>query len=335
MDNIRSVMNNPMKKRELAGQVVQALKLKIKTRNLANADEWQCTCPFHTDKTPSMYIAPEKFVYHCFSCQAQGSLSSLYYTMTGRSFYKDYNIVHDEFTAFSFDTTPYIEPDYSKLDRDIHITISGDILPVDKSPEASRYLRKRGITFEVAKAMGMGFMKHGHINGTTFRDRLVIPIMEGGNMLSLEGRDVTGQQSPKVLYPKDSTVQTLYDIDVLDHDKPLYVVEGLMDLAVLRTDPFFANSTAIFGAGINERQIWLLNQFNNVVVIPDSDEAGMRSVRRLKENLKDEFYILEVPKLGGLKDVGDIPQKLHTTVEDFRRRGWGRSLKSSLSLIFY
>jgi len=129
-------------------------------------------------------------------------------------------------------------------------------------------------------------------------------------------------------------VQTLYDIDVLNKEEPLYVVEGLTKLAVLRTDPFFKNSTATFGAGLNARQLYLLSQFDQVVMIPDADEAGMRSVRRLKESMDHEFKILELPKLG-IKDVGDIPQKLRRTVADLRRRGWGRTLKSSLSLIFY
>lgn len=333
--NLRTVLSDPSKKRALAIQLVQVLHLKIKTRNIEAAEEWKVICPLHQEKTPtgSMHISPEKFIYHCFSCQASGSLATLYFQLTGRSFYKDYNISSDEFSSFSF-TPSYVEPDYSTIDKDIHIEVSGEVLPVEKSSEAIRYLRKRGITFEVANKMNMGFLKQGNINGTMFRNRLTIPIIENSKVLSIEGRDVTGLQTPKVLYPKDSTVQTLFDIDILDKSEPLYVVEGLMDLAVLRTDTYFKNSTALFGAGINERQLWLLNQFDKVIIIPDKDEAGSRSVRRLKEHLKREFFILEVPNLG-IKDVGDIPQKLRTTVMNIRNRGWGRSLKSSLSLIFY
>ena len=103
---------------------------------------------------------------------------------------------------------------------------------------------------------------------------------------------------------------------------------------MLRTDPFFANSTATFGAGISERQIWLLKQFSRIVMIPDNDEAGKKSMGHLKEHLGKPFEILEIPNLG-IKDIGDVPTKLHTTVEALRHRGWGRQLKSSLTLIFY
>ena len=335
MDDQRQAMNDPLRKRQLALQVVQALNLKLKSTHLDNSDEWRVLCPLHQEKTPqgSCYISPEKFVYHCFSCQESGSLSSLYYRLTGRSFYKDFNVVNDEFTAFSFDS-PYAIVDYSVIDPDINIQINGAIVPAHKHPASIKYLRAKGIPFDIAKAMKMGFMDRGYINGTTYAKRLTIPIYEGGRLLAVEGRDVTGTQPLKVLYPKDSTVQTLYDLDVLKRDEPLYVLEGLTKLAVLRTDHYFANSTATFGAGLNERQIWLMRQFDRIVMIPDNDDAGKRALGRLKENLEKPFEILEIPNLG-IKDVGDIPTILHTTVEALRKRGWGRSLKASSELVFY
>ncbi|MBD2816643.1 hypothetical protein ID850_18300, partial [Xenorhabdus sp. Flor] len=31
-------------------------------------------CPFHQEKTPSMVITPSKNLYHCFGCDAGGSV---------------------------------------------------------------------------------------------------------------------------------------------------------------------------------------------------------------------------------------------------------------------
>ncbi|MBN3066275.1 DNA primase, partial [Pectobacterium aquaticum] len=31
-------------------------------------------CPFHQEKTPSMVISPDKNLYHCFGCDAGGSV---------------------------------------------------------------------------------------------------------------------------------------------------------------------------------------------------------------------------------------------------------------------
>ncbi len=36
--------------------------------------EWNCLCPFHDDKVPSMFINTEKQTYFCHSCQSSGKL---------------------------------------------------------------------------------------------------------------------------------------------------------------------------------------------------------------------------------------------------------------------
>ena len=204
--------------------------------------------------------------------------------------------------------------------------MQGVTIPVRRSRECTSYLRKRGITFEVAEQMQMAYMESGYINKSVYRKRLLIPIYEKGELISVEGRDISGRQSTKVLYPKNSTVNTLYGLDTLDDSQPLYVVEGLLDLAVLRTDPHFANSTAIFGAQVTRRQVWLLNQFPQIILIPDNDKAGRGTTKKLIDELDYPFQILDVPCTGDIKDIGDIPTKLHTTVEALRKRGWGRSL---------
>ena len=36
--------------------------------------DYALCCPFHEDKTPSCMISPSKNVYHCFGCDAKGSV---------------------------------------------------------------------------------------------------------------------------------------------------------------------------------------------------------------------------------------------------------------------
>jgi DNA primase len=291
-------------------------------------------CPFHEDKTPSMFVHMEKGIYRCFSCERSGTIAGMYWDINHRSLYRDLGCQADEFTKINKSMYRYEEPDYENSTKDINIDIQAEVIPFAESPECKRYLRKRGISFDVATKMQFKFIKQGNVNGTIYKDRLVIPVFEQMRLVSLEGRDITGTQPLKVVYPRHSTVNTLYDLDILDFDEPLFVVEGLMDLAVLRSDPYFANSTVIFGASITRRQIYLLKKFKTVILIPDNDLAGRASVRHLLENLGKLFYVLEVPVVDGIsiKDVGDIPTLLKTTVIYLRKRGWGEVLKPSTEI---
>jgi DNA primase len=322
-------------------------------RRLALRSEWSekewisdvpFHCPYHADKTPSLYINFNKGLYHCFGCSRAGHISGLYHDLTGESLLKDTGQATDEFSRFAY-VPHHEEVDHTKPEKTVKMTMRGRVIPADQAPPAIRYLRKRGIPFTVARAMQMAFMEHGWIDGNPeemdnrekppieFTQRLLLPIYEDGVLLSVEGRDITGTSEKKVLYPRNTTVSTLYDLDKLDRKRTLYAVEGLMDLAVLRSDPYFEHSTAIFGASLSRRQIWLLNQFEDFVYIPDNDKAGRQTLAKLKDNLEKPFRVLDVPRLGDIKDIGDIPTKLRTTVEALRKRGWGKVLRNSTSIM--
>ncbi len=293
-------------------------------------------CPFHDEKTPSLTINLDHAIYRCFGCGKSGTVAQMYWDLTERSLYKDLGFVNDEFSRFAVEHRYSAEVEnLDILDKEINIEILGQTIPLKESPLAMRYLRKRGIPLEVAEAMGMSFAPSVKIRGgpeeyfTPFINRLLIPIYEGSRLISIEGRDVTETSDKKVLYAAGTTVATLFDLEKLDPNEPLYVVEGLMDLAILRADPFFKNSTSIFGASLSRRQIHLLKRFKKIVLIPDSDTAGMKVISKLKEQLGVPFQILEIPAIPGIKDVGDIAKKLHKTVEYFRKRKWLDTIKWS------
>ena len=44
------------------------IRLKKRGRNFITV------CPFHTEKTPSFSVSPEKQIYHCFGCGKGGSV---------------------------------------------------------------------------------------------------------------------------------------------------------------------------------------------------------------------------------------------------------------------
>lgn len=323
-------------------------------------------CPFHTDKHPSFSIDIDRALCHCFSCGYNGTLRKLFREVTGHSINKELGIKYEAQDESTF-INPFKETIKEDLSAtpDVHIALDGAFIPVDKDPDVCKYLMQRCIPVSVAKSMRMQFATMARSFDTFepenkdqmvyFNKRLVIPIYEKGKLLSCEGRDIYGKdyyynalkrkgmnpdehEYKKCIYPRGASISTLYDIDKLDTSKRLYFVEGVMDLAVLRSDNFFntKNSTAVFGASISERQKYFLKQFDFTYII-DADLAGWLSLRRLMESLKEapikrdwKFVVPPFQELG-VKDVGDIPVKTGKTIEQCRKAHWLDSSKDILA----
>lgn len=351
-----------MTEREINEQIVLRLDISKSVKHNSIMGH----CPFHTDKHPSFSVDLDRALCHCFSCGYNGKLRGLFREITGHSINKELGIKWEAQDEATF-VNPFKETVKEDLSAtpDVHIALDGAFIPVDKDPDVCKYLMKRCIPVSVAKSMHMSFATMARSFDTFepnnkdqmvyFTKRLVIPIYERGKLLSCEGRDIYGKEyyynmlrrkgmNPdeheykKCIYPRGASTSTLYDIDKLDSSRRLYFVEGIMDLAVLRTDSFFntKNSTAVFGASISERQRYFLKQFDFTYII-DNDLAGFLSLRRLMESLKEapvkRDWKFVVPPFHdqGVKDVGDIPVKTGKTIEQCRKAHWLDNSKNILA----
>jgi hypothetical protein len=98
---------------------------------------------------------------------------------------------------------------------------------------------------------------------------------------------------PKTLYiPNSRCQETIWNIDNLKYDEPLYVTEGISSICKLWTH-ISKNSTAIFGVSITPEQIEYLKKFKQIIYIPDFDKAGYDSVDFLKKYL-DNLFICNI-----------------------------------------
>jgi len=57
-------------KTDIVGVISSRIQLKKAGRN------FKAVCPFHTEKTPSFVVSPDKQIYHCFGCQSGGNVIS-------------------------------------------------------------------------------------------------------------------------------------------------------------------------------------------------------------------------------------------------------------------
>lgn len=351
-----------MTEREINEQIVLRLDISKNVKHNSIMGH----CPFHTDKHPSFSVDLDRALCHCFSCGYNGKLRGLFREITGHSINKELGIKWEAQDEATF-VNPFKETVKEDLSAppDVHIALDGAFIPVDKDPDVCKYLMQRCIPVSVAKSMRMSFATMARSFDTFepnnkdqmvyFTKRLVIPIYERGKLLSCEGRDIYGKEYyynmlrrkgldpdeheyKKCIYPRGASTSTLYDIDKLDSSRRLYFVEGIMDLAVLRSDSFFntKNSTAVFGASISERQKWLLSQFESTNFLIDNDYAGWASLQRwmnyIKEkNLPNVHYFTLPPFFNlGVKDIGDVPVKTGKSIKECRDAKWLTSQKSIL-----
>jgi hypothetical protein len=151
-----------------------------------------------------------------------------------------------------------------------------------------------------------------------------------------QGKNPDEYEYKKCIYPRGASTSTLYGLDKLDETKTLFFMEGIMDLAVLRTDPYFTNrnSTAVFGASISGRQFALLSKFSSTVFVIDNDLAGWTSLKRWKNYIKEHnlgqshMFILPPFIDKGVKDIGDVPVKIGKRITECREAKWLTSQKS-------
>ena len=305
---------NEFTRPQLTNMVVSNLGLKSRDKISFNTQRAFFHCPFHKDKTPSLSIDFNRGIYHCFSCGRGGSIENLYFEMTGVSIYRALGIKNDPFSTFSRKTQEiykYLDEPTKRKSVFINYDKSA-LIPALENESCREYIRKRGIPESVVESVDLRYCEETRINTTLFKRRLCIPVYEEKCLISIEGRKIFNEDDgPKVLYPLNTSVNLLYDIDNLDRNETLYAVEGLMDLFVLRGCPEFKNSTSIFGAGVTKRQIEQMKEFKKIVYIPDNDDAGKMTVDSLKDYNLDNMYILKLPNsINGvtIKDVGDLPK---------------------------
>lgn len=323
----------------------------------------KCLNPEHADKHASMSVNLEKGLCNCWACGYSGTLTSKYYEITGHSIYKDLGLKR---SAFNFSSVTKTETPAETFERlpSTDFSFEGNLTSITKSDAALAWAKKRGFSSSFCDLNNIKFCKHFRTYQTSdpenkeemsfFKECVVIPIYEKQKLISFEARDVLGKEAwvdylksrgyqqideksyRKVLYPKHSSVNTLYQLDFLDMDEPLYIVEGLMDLFSLRTCSEFKNSTCIFHCNPTERQIYYLKKFKKIIYIVDNDVPGLTACKKLMERMPGKVWYLRPPERKNVKDINDILQGKDEhikSVEDLIKMGWLKKVSDDIAAL--
>ena len=199
-------------------------------------------CPFHSEKTPSFSVSPQKGIYHCFGCGKTGNSIGFIMEIEKMSFIeavkylgKEYGVDIPESSSDSSDSRKELkERVYALLTeaaRFYYLSLNSD-----EGQFARKYAAKRNLSNATLKNFGIGYSpdkwdalyKHLSAKGYSdeemqssglfiqskktgklldlFRNRLMIPIFDAfGKIVAFGGRSM-GDEMPKYINSPDSAV---------------------------------------------------------------------------------------------------------------------------------
>ena len=162
--------------------------------------------------------------------------------------------------------------------------------PDERAIMAAKYLLDRGI---------YDFVETYYSPHPVFRNRVIIPFMQGDRIVGYTGRDTSGKSDAK--YMSKTPKNFLYNVDAIKRNRTfLIVTEGVIDAACI-------DAVGVMSNEASPAQIDYINQFKGeVIVCPDRDKAGERLIKQAIENgWSVSFPYWE----DGIKDAADAVHK--------------------------
>jgi len=170
----------------------------------------------------------------------------------------------------------------------------------------SRFFAGRAVPLSLAEKAGL-VIQRKHKGGfyDRFRNRVIFPIFDvGGQVIGFGGR-VLDNELPKYLNSPESPVynksSSLYGLDRARQScretDTVYIVEGYFDLIQLHQSGI-ENAVATLGTALTDLHIRTLRGYaRRVVLVFDSDDAGIRAARRsvdlfLKQEMEASVLVL-------------------------------------------
>jgi DNA primase len=280
-------------------------------------------CPFHSEKTPSFSVSPTKQFYHCFGCGAHGTAIGFLMEYAGKSF-------PDAVEELARDAGVDVPRDERPGERERRAEAQdlNEILltaarfyraRLKDAPAAIDYLKKRGLTGEIAARFGIGYAPEAWqalaevfprydepaldaaglvINGDggkrydRFRDRVMFPIHDSrGRVIGFGGR-VLGTGEPKYLNSPETPVfskgRELYGLflgrNAIRDAGRVIVVEGYMDVVALAQHgvDYAVATLGTATTPVHAQKLFRLT--DSVVFCFDGDNAGRKAAWRALEN---------------------------------------------------
>lgn len=301
-------------------------------------------CPFHNEKTPSFTVSPAKQFFHCFGCGKHGNAITFLVEHNGMSFIDAVESLASHaglhmpvqqaannpeisesriFSAKKEDDLDKAEESKLAMIKAMNIAAQYYRRQLKNAQCAITYLKKRGLTGEIAARFGIGYAPahrqnlasvfsdysinqadnvlvkaglviRGEDSGRydRFRNRIIFPILDQkGRIVGFGGRVLdTGEpkylNSPEtLLFTKGKELYNLFSASkAIRKSGRVLVVEGYMDVVML-SQHGIDYAVATLGTATTPFHIQkLLRYTDEIIFCFDGDEAGRKAAWRALEN---------------------------------------------------
>lgn len=297
---------------------------------------WGC-CPFHSEKTPSFHVLPDKQLCYCFGCKKGGGVINF--------IMEEENLSFPDAVRFLARRVNMPVPEEERSDesrlRSRILSLNRDAarfyydqLYSPKGAPVLEYMKTRKITRRNATNFGLGaaadewdglltaMRKKGYGDGELlasglairgkngglydkFRKRLIFPIIDvRGDVLGFGGR-IISKDDPGAKYMNTpetvvySKRRVLYGLNLAKKSKRsnIILVEGNIDVVMLH-QAGFDNVCASMGTALTSEQLQLLSRYTKELVLCyDNDDAGKVATQKALTLLNSTDFQVKVLEL--------------------------------------
>lgn len=311
---------------DIVATVSDYVSLQKAGRNL------KAVCPFHTEKTPSFIVSPERQSWRCFgACATGGDIFTFVMQAERVEFSEALKILAQKAGITLTDRRENSQDgNLYQINQEAAIFFQ-KILHSKDGENAIGYLTERGVNpdaistfklglspkgndglknhltslgFDLNQALKAGLLRHTEDNQIRdfFWGRLMFPILDtkkqvaGFGARSLDGSDPKYINTPATpIFDKRSMLYGLHNaLDAIRTDDTVVVVEGYMD--TIATHQYgYTNVVASMGTALTELQVSRLKSIANTFVLAlDPDLAGQEATLR---SLESSWNVFERQKI--------------------------------------
>jgi len=291
---------------------------------------YRALCPFHSERSPSFYVSPDRQLYHCFGCGASGNAITFLMEYEKISFpeavkrlakrlgieiEKERIVGKDEPLYRVCELACRFFENNLKLDRPRGYLNTRGLkestirkFRLGYAPPGSallRYAREKGIDENLLVKAGLASKGEEGLFDW-FRDRITFPVFSLSGRVIGFGARVIEEKEPKYINSPETEIfkkgENLYGLFLTREEirrKGSIIVEGNFDLLSLY-DKGIRNVVAPLGTSLTPDQASLLKRYNpNTILIFDPDPSGLKAAERAIELLLQaglEVKIVRLPE---------------------------------------